>query len=326
MSEAAAIPAPPRTGMTAEAEPVNRKIQPYPGCPDFAWIVADRVTDPYMDLDCIILITGRKRIGKSTLGIALAEDIADDIALMNGEDDPKKYFSIDTNVISVNRMGGLELLTSPRASQRNQVFVLDDAKINLSNRRFGSQENQLQNDIATICGPFRHVLIYTMVFKKTIDVGTRELADFIIQVEHTNSFTKQSVGKVFFYETSGDGHEYKKYLRWVDPETGIKYRIRDWIGTLPSHEALLAYNNLRRSGSLQLIEEARLKYNDMMKSKSEVRLSKKELRDIWVRKNQVEVQSRKAKGLAMRKMSRDFSVPVTWIERCLMKEIEYGPE
>jgi len=324
MSEAVVIPAPARTGITTEAMLVNTKIQPYPGSPDFAWIVADRVTDPYKDMDCIILIVGRKRSGKSTQAIALAEDIADNISLIRGENDPKMHFTVETNVISVNRMGGLGLLTSPRATQLNQVFVLDDAKINLSNRQFGSKENQLQNDIATICGPFRHVLIYTMVFKKTIDVGTRELADFIIQIDYTNAVTKQTFGKVFFYETSGDGQEYKKYLRWMDPNTGIVYRIKNWIGTLPSHEALLAYNNLRRSGSVQLIEEARLQYEAMLKIKTDVRLSKKELRDIWVKKNRLDVQSRKAQGIAMRKLSRDFSVPVTWIEQCLMKEIDYG--
>lgn len=310
----------------SEAIPVNTKVQPFPGSPDFAWIVADRVTDPYQELDCIILIYGRKRSGKSTQAVAIAEAIAENIALLNGENDPKKYFTVETNVISVKRMGGLELLTSPRATQLNQVFVLDDAKINLSNRKFGSKENQLQNDIATICGPFRHVLIFTLVFTKTIDVGTRELADYIIKIDYTNPFTQQTFGTVYFYETSGDGHEYRKYLRWMDPETGIEYYMKDWIGTLPSPEVFHAYKNMRRFNTVKFVEEARLQFNELMKSKGETKLTRSELRDLWVIDRRNEVRTMKAQGDSMRKLSRHFSVPVTWIERCLMKDINYGPE
>jgi len=299
----------------------NTKVKAFPGSPSFAMIVAERVTNPYQDMDCIILITGRKRSGKSTQAIALAEEIAWWIAWFRKEPDPKKFFDITTNVISVSRMGGLGMFTSPRITQVNNVFVIDDAKINLSNRKFNSAENQLQNDIATIVGPFRLVLIYTMVFKKTIDVGTRELADFIIAIKSSNPFTKQTFGKIFFYEVSDDGAEYKKYLRWNDKTTGITYRLKDWIGTLPTRESLLAYNNMRKSGSVQLIEEARAQYDLISKSKSEVKLTKSDLRKIWVEKNKEEVQKRRAQGDSIRKLSRDMSQPVSTIEKCLMKEV-----
>ncbi|MCK9591467.1 MAG: hypothetical protein M0Q91_05590 [Methanoregula sp.] len=305
----------------------NSKVQSFPGAPTFAMIVAERVTNPYQDMDCIILITGRKRSGKSTQAVALAEEISEWIAYFRNEVDlegklnAKKFFDISTNIISVSRMGGLGLLTSPRITQTNNVFVIDDAKINLSNRKFNTPENQLQNDIATIVGPFRLVLIYTMVFKKTIDLGTRELADYIIQIRSSNAFTKQTFGKIYFFETSDDGIEYKKYLRWRNPTTGITYRIKDWIGTLPTHESLLAYNNMRRYGSVQLIEEARAQYEGISKKKAEVRLSRSELRKIWIKNNRLEVQNRKASGDSIRKISRDMSQPVSTIETCLMKEI-----
>jgi hypothetical protein len=305
---------------------INTKVKAYPGSPSFAMIVAERVTNPYQDMDCIILIVGRKRSGKSTQAVALAEEISWWVAWIRREPDPKKFFDIATNVISVSRMGGLGLFTSPRITQVNNIFVIDDAKINLSNRKFNSAENQLQNDIATIVGPFRLVLIYTMVFKKTIDVGTRELADFIIEIRSSNPFTEQTFGKIYFYETSGDGTEYKKYLRWKDPKTGITYRIKDWIGTLPTPEVLSAYNSMRRYGSVQLIEEARTQYNIISKSKSEIKLSPTELRRIWVRNNRDEVQKRKSGGDSIRKISRDMSQPVSTIEKCLMREVsDNGP-
>ena len=297
----------------------NTKVQSFPGAPSFAMIVAERVTNPYQDMDCIILITGRKRSGKSTQAIALAEEIAWWIAWFRKEPDPKKFFDIQTNVISVSRMGGLGLFTSPRITQVNNVFVIDDAKINLSNRKFNSAENQLQNDIATIVGPFRLVLIYTMVFKKTIDVGTRELADYIINIERSNPFTEQTFGKIVFYETSDDGTEYKKYLRWKDPKSGITYRIKYWIVTLPTLELLRAYNNMRQYGSVKLIEEARSQYDAISKSKSEVKLTPSELRRIWVKNNRDEVQKRRSGGDSIRKISRDMSQPVSTIEKCLMK-------
>lgn len=317
MSEAIPVP----DNVTLQAIQPNSKVQSFPGAPCFAMIVAERVTNPYQDMDCIILITGRKRSGKSTQAIALAEEIAWWVAHFRKEPDPKKFFDITTNVISVSRMGGLGMFTSPRITQTNNIFVIDDAKINLSNRKFNSPENQLQNDIATIVGPFRLVLIYTMVFKKTIDVGTRELADYIISIKSSNAFTKQTFGKIFFFEVSDDGQEYKKYLRWKDPATGITYRIKDWIGTVPSKELLSAYNNMRRSGSVQLIEEARAQYDIISKNKSEVKLTRSELRKIWVEKNKDEVQKRRSQGDSLRKLSRDLSQPVTTIEKCLMKGV-----
>ena len=313
MSEAVAVP--------GQIPYANTKVQSYPGAPTFAMIVADRVTNPYQDMDCIILITGRKRSGKSTQAVALAEEIAWWIAWFRKEPDPKKFFDVTENVISVSRMGGLGLFTSPRVTQVNNIFVFDDAKINLSNRKFNSPENQLQNDIATIVGPFRLVMIYTMVFKKTIDVGTRELADYIIQIKSSNPYTKQTFGKIFFYEVSDDGTEYKKYLRWKDPVSGITYRIKDWIGTLPTKETLNAYNNMRRYSSVQLIEEARQQYDNISKKKAEVKLSRSDLRKIWIGNNREEVQKRKSGGDSIRKISRDMSQPVSTIEACLMKEI-----
>ncbi len=319
MSEAAEAPA--AEPAPEQAEETNTKIQPFPGCPSFAKIVAMRVTNPYQDMDCIILITGRKRSGKSTQAIALAEEIAYWIAWFRKEPDPKKFFDISSNVISVSRMGGLGLFTSQRITQVNNVFVIDDAKINLSNRKFNSAENQLQNDIATIVGPFRLVLIYTMVFKKTIDVGTRELADFIIEIRNSNPFTEQTFGRIYFYEVSDDGTEYKKYLRWKDPESGITYRIKHWIGTLPTPENLQAYNYMRRSGSVQLIEEARRQFDLISKNKTTKKLTKTELRNNWIANNKKTVQDRKAGGDSIRKISRDMSMPVSTIEKCLMKEV-----
>jgi hypothetical protein len=302
-------------------QPVSCKIQPFQGSPTFAWIVANRVTNPYQDMDCIILISGRKRSGKSTTAIALAEGIAEEIAYARGEVDGTKYFDVSTNVISVARMGGLDLLTSPRATQINQVFVLDDAKINLSNRNYQSKENQLQNDIATIIGPFRHVLIYTMVFKKTIDVGTRELADYIIRISGSNPFTQQTLGKIYFYETDGEGNEYMKYLRWKDPISNTTHRLKNFVSTLPSPEANAAYKKLRLAGSIQLIEQARAQYDDIARKKTEVKLSPTDLRNIWIANNREVVQQRRAAGDSMRKIARDMNRPVSTIEKCLTREV-----
>ena len=67
---------------------INSKVQVLEGSPDFAYLVADRVTNKYQAKDCTILIIGRKRSGKSTQAIALAEEIAADIASIKKENDP----------------------------------------------------------------------------------------------------------------------------------------------------------------------------------------------------------------------------------------------
>ena len=306
---------------TVSVKPVYTKIQPLDGAPDFAYLVADRVTNPYQDMDCIILIVGRKRSGKSTQAVALAEEISEDIAAIKGDSDPKNYFDVKENVISVSKMGGLDLLTSHRATRNNQVFVFDDAKINLGAKKFNSAENQLQTDIATICGPFKHVLIYTMVFRKTLDKDSRELADFIIQITGSDPYTKQTRGKLYYYETNDNGDEYKKYLRWKDPRTGIVYRLKEWIGTLPSEQARRDYDNMRRNGSVRLIEEARAQVEEIRKRRTEVKLRPSDLREIWVGHNREKVKQMRSGGMSIRAIARELNKPTSTIEKCLTKEV-----
>lgn len=274
-----------------------------------------------MDVDCIIFIIGKKRKGKSTQAIALAEEIAENIAAIKRDPDPKNYFSVSESVISVSRMGGLDLFTSQRATRNNQVFVFDDAKINLGAKKFASKENQLQSDIATICGPFKHVLIYTMVFRKTVDKDTRDLADFIIQIAESDPYTQQTRGKLFYFETNDNGDEFKKYLRWEDKRNGITYRLKEWIGTLPSPEAKKEYDNMRRTGSVNLIEEARTQVDEIKKNRAEVKLRPSDYRMIWIKQNRETVQKMKAGGYSIRRIARELNKPVSTIEKCLTKEV-----
>lgn len=297
---------------------INSKVQVLEGSPDFAYLVADRVTNKYQAKDCTILIIGRKRSGKSTQAIALAEEIAADIASIKKENDPSLYFDVEECVISVERMGGLDLFTSERATRNNQVFVIDDAKINISNRRFASPENQIQNELVTIFGPFKHVLIFTSVFKRSIDKDSRELADYIIKIDGSNPYTKQTYGQVFFYETNDAGDEYKKFLQWVDPNTGVLYRLNRWVGTLPTQDNLRKYNNMRRGNSVKLIEEARATVMEMKRNKSEgPKLKPSEVRSVWVEQNKSHVQELRKKGYSIRKLSQELNKPVTTIEKCL---------
>ena len=304
--------------LTQTPSRINTKVQVLDGSPDFAYLVADRVTNPYQAKDCTILIIGRKRSGKSTQAIALAEEIAADIASIKHEDDPSLYFDVEECVISVERMGGLDLFTSERATRNNQVFVIDDAKINISNRKFASPENQIQNELVTIFGPFKHVLIFTSVFKRSIDKDSRELADYIIKIDGSNPYTKQTYGQVFFYETNDAGDEYKKFLQWVDPNTGVLYRLNRWVGTLPTPDNLRKYNNMRRGNSVKLIEEARATVMAMKQAKSEgPKLKPSQERERWVKENKSHVQELKAKGYSIRKLSQELNKPVTTIEKCL---------
>ena len=310
------------TGNLISAEPeVRPKLQPLDGVPDLAYLIADRVTNPYQAKDCIILITGRKRSGKSTQAVALAEEIAEDICTIKGDADPKKYFDVTENIISVERMGGLDILTSERATRTNQVFVLDDAKINISNRKFNSPVNQIQNELATIFGPFKHVLIFTSVFARSIDKDSRELADFIIKINESNPYTLQTLGQVFWYEIGENGYEYKKYLRWKDPSTGIIYRLKVWIGTLPSKETFDAYNRMRKNNSVKLIEEARQQAAEIKNKKTDINLKPSEIRRVWIENNKELVRHmRFDEHCSIRKIARDLNKPTTTIEKCLNKE------
>jgi hypothetical protein len=296
------------------AQKDNRYL-PYPGTPEFAWIVADRVCNPYRDADCVIFFTGRRGVGKSVNSIGLAEDVAVNIANMIGGK-PSDYFTA-ANIKTVSRTGGMEILTSDSLLKEHAVLLIDDAQISISSRRSPTTENQIINDLVTIMRPFKAVLIFNSVFHANIDKGTRSLADFIVNVTSSNTFTKQSLMKVFTYEVSDSGKEYKKHLTWRD-QTGKKFRIKAWIGTLPTPELLKAYNKMRRENSINLVHESRDRAQAQSEKGNGPNQKKNSVSGI-IEANREKALLLKGQGKSMRAISRDLGLTDYQTSQCLSK-------
>jgi len=297
---------------------VNGKYRPFEGCPDFAWIVADTVCNPYQDSDCVIFFVGRKKSGKSTNSVALAEEISKAIAAKIGGQ-PSDYFTAE-NIKSVSRLGGLEILTSPQLLKDHAVIIIDDAQISLSSRRSPTAENQLQNDIVTIARPFKCVLIFNSVFHANIDKGTRSLADFIVKMENSNPYTKQSLMRIYSYEVGDDGKEYRKYLQWRDPN-GRKHRIKLWVGTLPSPELQKAYLKMRRENSVALVEDSRARFQEILAKRTgspESTDRKNGIKEI-VELNREQANKLRESGMSMKAIARELNLTDYQVSKCLSK-------
>jgi len=229
---------------------------------------------------------------------------------------PSDYFT-PANIKTVSRTGGMEILSSDELLKEHSVLVIDDAQISISSRRSPTAENQIVNDLVTICRPFKAVLIFNSVFHGNIDKGTRSLADYLVNVQYSNTKTKQSIMKVFTYEVSDSGQEYKKHLTWKD-ENGTKRRIKYWIGTLPSDDLLKAYNKMRRENSINLVHESREKYLERKDKGIEANSRKGGIKEI-VAVNREKAMQLKSQGKSMRAISRELNLTDYQTSKCLSK-------
>jgi hypothetical protein len=285
------------------------KLHPFPGVPQLSWILRERVCDPYRDNDATILITGPKGSGKSVFSLALAEELANQISRVTHLP-PSTYFSID-NCRSVDRHGSMQLLTSDVLKRKNSIVIIDDAQISIGARRSPTLGNQMFNDILTIARPYRCTLLINCVFSGTIDKIARSLADYVISIVHSDTYTKQTVVKVYRYEVSDDGTEYKKFLRW-----GNK-RIKYWIGTLPSPELLKQYQELRKQNTDTFVSEM---YDRVVKMAEPVPKVRKGGVDQFVAEKGVAVRADYLKIPSIKGLARKYGTTEYKINRCLSGE------
>ena len=232
-------------------------VSSYKGAPSFAYIIARRVCDNMRDASAIIFVQGPMGVGKSTFSLSLAEEIAKQIAWLTHKGTTEDYFSIE-NLRTVDRDGGLDILTSESLMKTHSVLIIDDARISASATSFQTKSNSVIRDICTIMRPFRGVLIINSVSFRHIDKGLRELANYVITVVGSNVTTKQSFAKIYKFE-SGEYHDIKKFLTWTD-KSGKKHRLVFFIGGLPSKKLMEQYKILRMDNSIELIETTRERF------------------------------------------------------------------
>lgn len=290
----------------------NNIIVPNIEAPDFAWIVARRVTDTARSSDCIIFVTGKRGSGKSVATLALAEEISKHIAAIKGGT-PEDYFTID-NLKTVDKSGGLSIMSSDALLRQNNILILDDAQISLSSRRSSTKENNAVNDLVCICRPFNAVIIVNSVFHRNIDRGTRSMADYIITVQYTNPYSFQTICKLYAYSENSKGEDIKKFLTWTDKD-GHKKRLKFFISTLPSKALLDAYNEKRRENSIKLVQQCRKDYLEGGEDKT----PKERINGVStiVEQHRAQVLQLKNEGKSARAISRMLGLTDYQTNKCL---------
>jgi hypothetical protein len=291
-------------------------IIPNKEAPDFAWIIASRVCDKSRSSDAIIFITGKRGSGKSVLTLGLAEELSKHIATIRGGK-PEDYFTID-NLKTVDKTGGLSIMSSDALLRQNNILILDDAQISLSARRSSTRENNAVNDLVCICRPFNSVILINSVYHRNIDRGSRSLADYIISVQYSNPFTQQTVCKVYTYSENSRGDELKKFLTWTDKD-GHKKRLKFFVSTLPSKDLLAAYNTKRKENSVKLVEQCREDYLSGDTNGQKRAITRKNRVEEIVQVNREKALQLQDQGKSMRAIARELNLTDYQTNKCLSK-------
>lgn len=302
----------------------------FPGCPTLSWMIAKRVTNPYEDADAFISFTGRKGSSKTTSSSALAEGIAEDIAMLRGKGEPaSKFFSID-NVRSISEMGALELLSSGALTKENSVFLLDDTGTQWSSRNFQSPINKTLNAILQICRIYKCVIIANFIMSTHIDIQARGMSDFRAEMQYKNTREQYAVFKFYYLEQGtkkGNPHEYKKYLKWNGK------RITQWVIGRPSKEYEDAYKKIRRDNTDGYIQDARKRVAEILEKNGidpdnperKVESYKKDgrIRDYTLHPKVVAIQKDaeklKLSGFTNTEIARELKTTRYWIGQALGK-------
>jgi hypothetical protein len=275
------------------------------------------------DASALIFVQGPMGVGKSTFSLSLAEEISKEIAWITHKGIAEDYFSMD-NLRTVDRDGGLDILTSEALLKPHSVLIIDDARISADSTKFQTKANSVIRDIATIMRPFRGVLIVNSVAFRHIDKGLRELANYVITIIGSNVTTKQSFAKIYKFE-SGEYHDIKKFLTWTD-KFGRKHRIVFFIGGLPSKKLMDKYKTMRMDNSIELIEATRERFlsgefetGGKIKSGVDGRSSKT---DTLAEEHGDEIRARFARGQKPTTISREMALTPVVVSKALAKKSE----
>jgi nucleoside-triphosphatase THEP1 len=285
-------------------------LQPYPGCPSLAWMIAKRVTDPMIELDCTIMVTGPKGVGKSTFCVALAYEVAKAITIirhkkklrsLSGNDRKAKVnmyidkiFNME-HIKSVDKEGTLEMFSGDIIQVENSVLICDDISIAANSRNSMTNNNKALTQIMTVSRPFRNVIIMNSVYSSLIDKSARGFADILIEMVGIDKKNKRSIAKAFLYEVNQTtGKEYKKFFTF----NGM--RIKYWISYLPPKYLRKAYKKLRMDKTRELLNNFQEEQEER-KNKGTKRTKKS---DEIINTYKDQILEMDAKGESMRAMTR----------------------
>jgi hypothetical protein len=286
-------------------------MEPMQGCPSLAWFIAKRVTDAMVELDCTIMIVGKKGSGKSIFSMGLAYEISKCIAIIKHRKELKlipvgrardtklkefasKYFNM-AHVKSVDKEGTMEMFSGEVIQTENAILVCDDVSIAANSRNSMTQQNKALSQIMTVSRPFRNTLILNTVYSTLVDKTARNFSDIVIELMGVNKKRKVSIAKVYLYSVNQNtGKEYRKFFRWHGK------RITYWVSRLPPKHLREAYKEIRMRKTRELIAS----FNDDRVERNEVGTKRQKSAENIYNEWADEVIDRYTKGESIRSISR----------------------
>jgi hypothetical protein len=214
-------------------------IIPNPEVPSFTKWIARRITNPYKPEDATICVQGPKGSGKSWWSLEFLYELSRELAKITGHP-PEHFFNIN-HIRSIDPEGIVELMTSPIMRRKNSCIMLDDTGVMWNNRRAMSRVNTQLNDIIEISRVFQNcIVLNTINAKLMLDLLPRSIADFYVDVVMSNEYTRQTIVKIFKYNTNlWTGNPYRSNLQYH----GMK--IKGWVSPAPPEALAAQYGELR---------------------------------------------------------------------------------
>jgi hypothetical protein len=254
------------------------RLVPDPDCPTLAWMIAKRVTDPTIKLDCTIMITGKKGTGKSIFSISLAYEIAKCIVIIKNRDklralspvDRKKLMDIETNKLfnmehikTVDKDGTMEMFSGDIIKTYNSILLCDDVSIAANSRNSMTLQNKWISQIMTVTRPFRNVTILNTVYSSLVDKAARGFSDIVIELLGVDKKNKRSIAKVFLYSINQtSSKEYRKFFTWHGK------RIKYWACYAPPKWMKDEYEQMREDKTVELLDEIQGDHNEKKDKKA----------------------------------------------------------
>lgn len=212
---------------------------PLPPSP-FIEMAADRLTGKDKQ-DLVFFLQGRRGSGKSYSLLWIAQRLADAIALRRGGT-RQDYFSLDHCATLEDTDSIMRILQD---AGRNQIVIIDDCSLAISNRSWNSPQNRNFNALLSICRTNRWALLLSAPLKSHVDNQVREMCDFtgtVFKSFHAGGF---NILRITSSEISTRGKEYTHKLHFGK-------KIDYWVAFKPDENIAKEYDRKRDKAALEV--------------------------------------------------------------------------
>ena len=224
------------------AQSIINSGEPIPESPFIEW-AADRLTGSDKQ-DLVLFLQGRRGSGKSYSLLYLGKRLAEAIAKRKGGT-WQDYFSLDHCATLEDTESVMRILKS---AGQNQVVIIDDCSLAISNRSWNSPQNRNFNALLTICRTNRWALLLSAPLKGHVDNQVRDMCDLtgtVYKSFHAGGF---NIIKINSSEISTAGKEYKHKMNFGNRKIDL------WVAFKPDDELARKYD-IRREKSARDIND-----------------------------------------------------------------------